>query len=219
MIYVEDSAIKIGGKLLPGVFKSMEIDGDAKVEEQEVKGSTSKPKQAIGYEDAKITIEIQLDDDYEEKQKRKTTLKKLAVIQSLFKKADQDKPVVYPIINEHTAARGIKQVIFKKLTTKELNSKSTMVVTIELWEYVPMKITAKKAVAPAASAATGTGTTSNANTANTSNLSQDYKNYLGADRGSAPGYSDKTSASPAVDNANTAAALNRLASIPNSVRE
>ena len=56
MIYLDESTIKIGGVILPGLFKSIEIKSDALIEEQTVEGRTEKPKQATGYDDAKINV-------------------------------------------------------------------------------------------------------------------------------------------------------------------
>ena len=41
---------------------SIEVTETAKVDEQEVEGSATKPKQATGYEDAKVNIELIIDD-------------------------------------------------------------------------------------------------------------------------------------------------------------
>lgn len=49
MIYVEDERIKLNGVVLPGLVKSIEVTETAKVDEQEVEGSTVKPKQATGH--------------------------------------------------------------------------------------------------------------------------------------------------------------------------
>ena len=62
MIYVEDERIKLNGVVLPGLVKSIEVTETAKVDEQEVEGSAVKPKQATGYEDAKVNIELIIDD-------------------------------------------------------------------------------------------------------------------------------------------------------------
>ncbi|EES73443.1 hypothetical protein POTG_01738 [Paenibacillus sp. oral taxon 786 str. D14] len=187
MILVDESTVKVGGVVLPGLFKSIEVKADAQVEEQQVEGKTQKPKQAIGYEDAKITLELVLEDGPQQ-----TKLEKLAVIQNLFKKPGQQKPVVHDFVHAHTAVRGISKVIFKNLTTKEQNKKSELAVTIEFWEYIPMKITATKSAA-AGRKASGSDIKLNA----------DYKQYL-TSRGAAPKMSDKTTATPARDDAKTA---------------
>lgn len=202
MIYVDESTVKVGGVILPGLFKSIEIKTPAMVEEQDVEGKTAKPKQAVGYEDAKITLELTLEDG-----PTQTKLQKLAVIQNLFRKPGQTKPIVYDIVNEHTAARGVTKVIFKDLTTKEQNRKNEMSVMIEFWEYIPMTIAATK------TSSKSTSSSKKSSPSTKSNLNQDYKNYL-ANRGEAPKQSSKTSKTPATDNAQVAAHRNKLAAMP-----
>ncbi len=197
MIYIDESTVKVGGVILPGLFKSIDIKGEAQVEEQQVEGNTSKPKQATGFEDAKVTLELVLEDG-----PTKTKLQKLAAIQNLFKKPGQSKPTVYQIVNEHTAARGLSKVIFKSLQTKEQSKNSELSVTIEFWEYVAMTITATKSSSSTAQAA--------ANAA----LTPDYQQYLSADRGSAPKTTNKTAQTAATDNAQAQASKNRLAAMP-----
>lgn len=182
MIYVDDNHIKIGGIVLPGICKSLEIKTDAKVEEQEVEGSSTKPKQATGYEDAKVTIEIVLEDSQEQ-----TKEAKLAIVQSIFRRKGQALPQVHEIINQHTYERGVTQAIFKSLSTKDTNKKDEITVSIELWEYVPMTISASK------SSGKGKG---GENTSLSSGLTTEYNSYLDT-RGTAPKQSNKTSQSPA----------------------
>ena len=62
MIFVEDGTIKLNGVVLPGLVKSIEVKESAQIDEQEVEGSSTKPKQATGYEDAKVNIELVVDD-------------------------------------------------------------------------------------------------------------------------------------------------------------
>ena len=186
MIYVDDNTIKVGGVVLPGLYKSLEIKTEAKVEEQEVEGSTAKPKQATGYEDAKITLEIVLEDG-----PSNTKEDKLEQIQALFRRSGQAEPEVHQIVNEHTSKRGVSSVIFKSLSTKETNKKEEIAVSIEFWEYVPMTITAEKGRTAAAA--------STASEETVSQNSDGWSKYLGS-RGTAPKISNKLSNSPAVDN-------------------
>lgn len=186
MIYVDDNTIKVGGIVLPGLYKSLEIKTEAKVEEQEVEGSTAKPKQATGYEDAKITLEIVLEDGPGNAKEDK-----LEQIQALFRRSGQAEPEVHQIVNEHTSKRGVSSVIFKSLSTKETNKKEEIAVSIEFWEYVPMTITATKGSAAAAS--------STASEETVRQSSDGWSKYLGS-RGTAPKISNKLSHSPAVDN-------------------
>ena len=127
MIYVEDERIKLNGVVLPGLVKSIEVTETAKVDEQEVEGSAVKPKQATGYEDAKVNIELIIDDT-----QTQTRYERYAVLRAIFRSSGQTVPQPIPIISEDTAAHGIEKVIFKKLTHKGENKKSQLSVILEL---------------------------------------------------------------------------------------
>lgn len=182
MVYTDGSEVMIDGVILPGLFKSLEVTTAAEIEEQEVEGSTAKPKQATGYEDGKINLELILMDS-----EGTTKEAKLQVIQNFFRQRGQDIPAVHTIINQHTAQRHIKQVLLKNLVTKETNANDQLSVTLELWEYVPMTISITTA------AAVGTAEEHVA-----PELNADYQQYL-QNRGAAPKQIDKTNKTPAKD--------------------
>ena len=185
MIYNDDSGVKIDGILLPGIFKSIEVTTAAEIEEQEVEGSTAQPKQATGYEDGKVNIELILEDSADGITKED----KLTVIQNFFRQSGQDIPAVHTITNAHTAQRNISQVLFKNLVTKETNANDQLAVTLEFWEYVPMtiSITTARSADKTQYASESSG-----------NLSEAYKEYL-KNRGAAPKQADKTGMTPARD--------------------
>lgn len=137
MIFVEDTQVKIGSVTLPGLFKSMEVTGTAQIEEQEIEGSNAKKKQALGYEDARVNLELTLEDGVYE-----TKYFKLQKLQNLFKRSGQEKPIVYDIVSDVTAIRNISKVVFKSLSSKEDNATSRITVTIELLQWDSMNITA-----------------------------------------------------------------------------
>lgn len=197
MIYVEDQLIKLNGVVLPGLVKSIEVTETAKVDEQEVEGSATKPKQATGYEDAKVNIELIIDDT-----PTQGKYDRYAVLRAVFRKPGQDVPQPIPIVSEDTAAHGIEKVIFKKLTHKGENKKGQLTATLELWEYIPQTITATKA--GGSSGSSGSGGSGGSGGAAESNLSASYQSYLGSDRGK----------SPAIDDASTSAAMSRLSQMP-----
>lgn len=180
MIYEDDNEIMIDGIILPGLVKSLEVSTAAEIEEQEVEGSTAKPKQATGYEDGKVTLELLLMDS-----DGTTKEAKLQSIQDLFREKGQDIPAVHSIINAHVAQRNISQVLIKNLSTKATNANDQIAVTIELWEYVPMTISI--------TAAKSAGETNYAPTS--SQLNSDYMQYL-YNRGVAPKLESKTVYSP-----------------------
>lgn len=202
MIIFDESTVKVGGIVLPGLFKSIEVKSSAQVEEVEVKGKTKKPKQATGYEDTKVSLELSLEDSQSQ-----TALDKLKIIQNLFKKPGQEKPIVYEIVNEHTAVRGIRQVIFKDLSTKTQNKKSEITVSIEFWEYVPITIAATKKSNKSKAKGKSKG-------GSTVGITNEYKNYRN-NRGKAPIIRDKLSKTAAVDDDSRGRHMvNRLGRMP-----
>lgn len=180
----------VDGVLLPGLFKSLEVTTAAEIEEQEVEGSTAKPKQATGYEDAKISVELILMDDADGMTKES----KLEVIQNFFRQPRQEIPAVHTIVNEHTVRRNISQVLFKQMVSKATNANDQLSVTMEFWEYIPMTIsvTSAKKAGETNYAADGGGS-------GNGNLNKDYEKYL-ENRGQAPKQKDKTAKTPAKDN-------------------
>lgn len=190
MIYVEDQTIKLNGIVLPGLVKSIEVKESALIDEQQVEGSAVKPKQATGYEDAKVNIELIIDDT-----PTQTKYQRLAVVRALFRQSGQSVPQPISIVSEDTAAHGVDKVLFKNISHKAENKAGQLPVTLEFWEHVPQTIkTTKKTSTTSSSSASGSG----------SSISQEYNSYLTSNRGN----------SPAVDDASTAAALNRVSQMP-----
>ena len=195
MIFIEDERIKLNGVVLPGLVKSIEVTETAKVDEQEVEGSATKPKQATGYEDAKVNIELIIDDT-----EGQTKYERYAVLREIFRKPGQNVPQPIPIVSEDTAAHGIEKVIFKKLTHKGENKKSQLTANLELWEYIPQTITATSSSGGSGSSGGSSGGGSSQAAAATSNLNQDYQQYLGTKRGKSPASDMVTGAATAALN-------------------
>lgn len=195
MIYNSDDHVKLGGVVLPGLVKSVEVKGAAKIDEQEVEGSAVKPKQAVGYEDAKITIELTLDDT-----PTQSKYEMLEVLQALFRAVGQSVPRPIPIICEDTVKRGIDKVLFKSLSHKTESKRETISASLELWEYIPQTIKVKKANSASKSGKASSKTA----TTGASNLSEAYQNYLESGRGK----------SPAADDASASGALGRISDMP-----
>lgn len=192
MIYVEDQLVKVNGVVLPGLVKSIEVKESAQIDEQEVEGSAAKPKQAVGYEDAKITVELILDDT-----PTKTKYQALETVRAIFRKPGQTVPQPIPIVSEDTAKHGIDKVLFKGFSHKAEAKKDQITVSLEFWEYIPQTIKATKA---------GSSGSSSGGGAASSNLSEEYKSYLATDRGVSP-------ASDAVTRAGSAG-LQKVAAMP-----
>ncbi len=189
MIYTEDQLVKVNGVILPGVLKSIEVTETAKIDEQEVEGSATKPKQATGYQDATVKIELILDDTA-----TKTKYQMLAEIRAVFRADGQAVPQPIPIVSEDTAAHGVSTVLFKGLTHKAENKSGQLPVTLDFVEYVPQTIqtTKKSSSEKAASDAAAGG-----------ELTEEYRDYLATKRGLSPAVDDD---SPAEGKARIAAA-------------
>lgn len=195
MIYAEDQLVKVNGVVLPGLVKSIEVKESAKIDEQEVEGSATKPKQATGYEDAKVNIELILDDT-----PTATKYQRLETVRALFRTPGQSVPQPIPIVSEDTAKHGIDKVLFKGITHKSEVKKDQLTVSLEFWEYVPQTIQATSSSSGSSSGGSSGGKTANQQTT----LSSDYQKYLQANRGK----------SPAVDDASAAEALDKVAQMP-----
>lgn len=195
MIYTEDQLVKVNGVVLPGLVKSIEVKESAKIDEQEVEGSATKPKQATGYEDAKVNIELILDDT-----PTATKYQRLETVRALFRTPGQSVPQPIPIVSEDTAKHGIDKVLFKGITHKSEVKKDQLTVSLEFWEYVPQTIQTTSSSSGSSSGGSSGGKTANQQTT----LSSDYQKYLQANRGE----------SPAVDDASAAEALDKVAQMP-----
>ncbi len=180
MIFLEDNCIKAGGVTLPGVVKSIEITREAAIDEVEVKGAAVKPKQAVGYEDATVKVELIIGDTTAEQAQAKA-----ARIHTLFRPKGQKVPQPMPMVSAETAAAGISKVLFRQVTVKRESKSDLWTATLEFMEYAPLVITATKASSSSATGSVG--------------LTDNYKQYLAQDRGTAPRLGDKTAGSPAVD--------------------
>lgn len=165
MIYTEDQLVKVNGVVLPGLVKSIEVKESAKIDEQEVEGSATKPKQATGYEDAKVNIELILDDT-----PTATKYQRLETVRALFRTPGQSVPQPIPIVSEDTAKHGIDKVLFKGITHKSEVKKDQLTVSLEFWEYVPQTIQTTSSSSGSSSGGSSGGKTANQQTT----LSSDY---------------------------------------------
>ena len=128
-----------------------------------------------------------------------TKYQRYATLRAIFRSPGQSVPQPIPIISEDTAAHGVEKVIFKKLSHKGENKRGQLTATLELWEYIPQTITAKSGSSSGSSSSSGKSGGGAA-----SNLKADYKSYLSNDRGK----------SPARDDADTTAAMNKVTAMP-----
>ena len=141
MLYVQDKVVKLGGVYLKGQVTSVEVQEAGSVYVAQDEKGRFKKSQPVGYENAKVMIDILLEDT-----KNATTLEQLTEMQRLFKAYGQNKPKLLPIVNEDCAARGISSVYFKNLTSKKVISESKRIASLELWapDIAGIKVKKKK---------------------------------------------------------------------------
>ena len=181
---IDDNDVKLNGKLLTGIIKSLEIKGSAIIEELEVEGKGKKPIQATGFDDSSINIELVLLDDIQGKTKEE----KLQVIQDIFKSKNQRVPNIYDIVNKYINQRGIYKVIIKDFSSKIANNKNEISVSLSLREYEAVTIKASKNNSKKTSPSKSNNQKSSqkANTTIINYNNDDWLNYLGGNRGTAP---------------------------------
>ena len=95
MLYVQEKVVKLGGIYLEGQVTSVEVQEAGSVYVAQDEKGRYKKSQPVGYENAKVMIDILLEDT-----KTATTLEQLTEMQRLFKPYGQDKPKLLPIVNE-----------------------------------------------------------------------------------------------------------------------
>lgn len=128
MLYIQDKVAKLGGVILGGQVSSVEVQEAATIHmAQDDKGKVKKT-QPVGYDNAKVMIDIILEDGPEG-----STLDQLINMQRLFKAEGQEQAILFPIVNEDCAARGITEVYFKSFSSKKIISESKRIASLELW--------------------------------------------------------------------------------------
>ncbi len=137
--------VKLGDKLLPGVYQQMDVDGELRIDEKDVPGSSGSRKQPIGFEDAVVTLTLRLLTD-----EQSDCYEKVAELVRIFKAVDGTaKPFTYRIVNRLLDAWGIKEVHFKALRTPDKNKSDSIRAELVFVEYRPALVSAEaKAATP-----------------------------------------------------------------------
>jgi len=141
MLYVNDKVAKLGGTYIGGEVTSVEIQESASIYvAQDDKGKV-KTTQPVGYENAKVIIDIILED-----MPGNSSLEQLEAIQRLFRTSGQTKSNLLQIVNEDCANRGITEVYFKNFSSKKVISESKRIASLELWAPKIAEIKVKKVI-------------------------------------------------------------------------
>ncbi|WP_051284572.1 hypothetical protein [Desulforegula conservatrix] len=116
MLTYEDGIVMLNGEILPGILKHQSARGSVRFDETKQDGGGSgKVKVAMGWEDADVSLTLELLTD-----DQSTCYDKLSKINSIFKGHDSGgRPGVYSVNNPMLTAMGIRQVIFCGLDSME----------------------------------------------------------------------------------------------------
>jgi len=133
---IEHGHVSLGGKLVPGLFVTMEIAGQVRFDKAEADNLSGKKKTPMGWEDSLLTIELDLLSDGQT-----TCYEKLAQVNAIFKGMDNNSnPKVYDIVNAHVVARGVDQVVFKGLRSRETDEDDIIRAVLDFDEHNPPTI-------------------------------------------------------------------------------
>lgn len=128
----------LGSVVLPVPPAAMRIRQVLKIDEIEIKGRSGKVKQPIGYEDAEITIELELCDREEGEVVVETASERLQKLQKLFRSSQEALPQPLDIVSPLTEACGIRQALFKEFEVHD-NELDYLTCTLQLTEFTSVE--------------------------------------------------------------------------------
>lgn len=136
VITADFGTVKLGDRELPGIFTRLSIRGQIRTDSVFVPGASGKSLQPLGFEPASVSLSIRLVNDA-----RSTPYEKLAMLTAIFYATDDEaKPRVYRIVNKHTRAWNIRDVVFRELQSDEDNASDIIDVVLQFEEYRPVVI-------------------------------------------------------------------------------
>jgi len=123
--------IKLGDKVLSGIFQSLSINGEILVDSNSSPTSNLPRKVMRGYKDKTISLSLLLLPT-----DNKTVYEHLEELELLFRDEKNNVPKVFNIVNPHTMARNIDKVIFTGLSSSENNENNMINVSITFEEFL-----------------------------------------------------------------------------------
>ena len=124
----------IGNITLPVPPRQMRIKQVLKIDEIEIKGRSGKIQQPTGYQDAQITIDLEICDKEEGGKVVETARERFEQIQGLFRSSREAIQEPQEIVSTLTDACGIRQVLIKELEVHD-NELDFISCTLQLTEF------------------------------------------------------------------------------------
>lgn len=122
----------LGGLELPGVVTSIEVRGQYEIEKKKVAGLSGTNKLGHGYNDAQVTVELEILPPDENRQVKDME----AVFKAAFGVGGRPKPV--RVVNPLLDSRDVTSVLFVNFTTRQGNDGEGLLGTLELLEFEPL---------------------------------------------------------------------------------
>jgi len=128
-----DGQLTLAGRIVPGILQSMTVAGQVRFDQAEQDGMSGKVKVPMGWEDADITLVVELLTE-----EGSTCYDKLAALSRIFKGTDNGgNPKIYDVVNTHALARGIERVVFSGLSSQETDQDDVIAANLSFVEHVP----------------------------------------------------------------------------------
>lgn len=135
----EHGDVWLGGTLVPGILKRCTVLGQVKFDEANGDQLSGKVKHPMGWDDAVITLVVELVSENPLANDDTNCYEKLKDLNSIFKGEDETvDPMVYDIDNSHALARGIYQVVFSGLESQGTDKDDVLLCTLRFTEYKPI---------------------------------------------------------------------------------
>lgn len=136
LIRVEkNGALNIGGIKLPGQITQLSVKGKMVIDKAQPEGSSGKKKVFSGYDDSGIDLTLILTENEEQ---GRTRYENLGIINSAFKKLENDTPVVYAVQGDLFKSFGIRHMLFLDLSATESNEDDSLSVSLKFEEHDPV---------------------------------------------------------------------------------
>lgn len=156
----------------PVPHQKMTVRCGVKMQSDQVAGASGSKKGAAAYEDAEVTIELLLNDEYDNYGKvKRSAYDQLSVLKKAFKsstsssnqsgkKISPGSPKIYGIKSRLTDAMGLKTVIFKDIAPSDVPGETGLVVNLSFVEYESVAKKKEKQASKTAGSTAQTGFTS-----------------------------------------------------------
>ncbi|NUN13498.1 MAG: hypothetical protein HUU55_07670 [Myxococcales bacterium] len=133
----EASEVSLNGQPIPGIYQSLELSGDLRIDRVQRSGRSGAAKLPEGWDDMKLVLRLLLLPDTAGGYPA-TAARKIA---SLFQQADKNaKPYVYEIAHPLTSALNLREVLFKTLRVSASNQDDSASAELEFVEWRPVVV-------------------------------------------------------------------------------